>query len=696
QVKIRGFRLEPGEVEAALELHPALGAAVAMVREDVPGDRRLVAYLVPRGGAAVPAPRELRDFLSARLPAHAVPQAFVPLEALPLTRNGKLDREALPAPATCEAEPAAALSGPFEELLAGIWCEVLGVERVAADDDFFERGGHSLQGTRVLARISAALGVELPLHKLFERPTLRGLAAELGGAGEPGEPGERPPPPLVPLPPEQERPLSFAQERLWFLDQLAPGSALYNMPAALELRGELAPATLARALACVRRRHEVLRSRFVASAAGPLLRRAAPGGPALPQVDLAALPATARQAEARRLAWQEARRPFDLARGPLLRATLLRLAPRRHRALVTLHHIASDGASMELLYGEVVELYAALASGLPCPLAELPVQYADFAAWQRSCLAGEPLERQLAHWRRRLDGASLVLELPADRARPPVASSRGGTVARLLAAPLAAELRQLAHRQGSTLFMLVLAGWQALLSRYTGRVDFLLGTPVSTRERVETEALIGPFVNTLVLRADLAGDPELATLVGRCRETTLEAHRHRGLPFERLVEELQPARDMSRNALVQVLLSVEGPAPGPRSAAGLALIPKALPAGSAKFDLSLAVAAAPPGLVARLEYASDLFDAATAARALGHLQTLLGAAVAEPRTRLSQLPLLGDGEQAQLLREWSDSALAAPAAECLHHLFEEQARRSPERVALVAGEERLSYGELNR
>ncbi len=715
QVKLRGFRIELGEIEAVLLAHPAVGDAVVVAREQMQEkklqvERRLVAYLVPRRGSpASVSSAELRSWLSQRLPEHMLPAAFVWLPALPLTPNGKVDRKALPEPEAVEAAAGyVAPRTPAEERLAGIWAEVLGRERVGVYDSFFELGGHSLLAMRVVSRLRARLGVELPVRRVFEHPTLAALATEIDACGGAGGG-----PPLLRSPGE-EPVASFAQQRLWFLDRLEPGSALYNIPVALRVRGRLAPAALWWSLTAVVARHEVLRTTFAEVAGHPVPVVATAAACPLPVVDLGGLGAAARQHEAARLAAEQALRPFDLARGPLLRAALLRLhdgggaaapadaesdASSQH-LLLTLHHVAADGWSLGVLLREVAALYGAAQEGAAARLPDLPIQYADFARWQRQWLAGEALKSQLTYWRERLAGAP-SLELPTDRPRPPLPSGRGGEVAAPLTAGLAGAVEALAHRNRSTPFMALLAAWDALLHRYGGGTDLVVGSPVAGRIRPDVERLIGCFVNTLALRTDLGAQtcaPSFRELLGRVRETALGAYAHQDLPFERLVEELQPVRDPSRTPIFQVMLVLQNAPLGPIALPGVALEPLAVPVRTAKFDLTLVLSERQGELVAELAFSRDLFDAATAARILRHFRALLTAAVAtEAETAITALPLLDAAERHQLLCEWAGATPPYPRQRCVHELVAEHARRRPEAVALLWGEEEvasLTYGEL--
>jgi amino acid adenylation domain-containing protein len=705
QVKVRGYRIELGEIEAALLAHPQVRATVVVALGESAGDRSLAAYFVTADEPA-PTAGELRDHLRGRLAEPMIPSSFTRLERLPLNPNGKVDRKALPAPEIEGMESGAlaaprALSGPLEELLAGIWAEVLERgELPGAGDDFFELGGHSLLAIRVVSRVREALGIELPLRALFAAPTLAELAAAVaeqqGTAEDPTASAASAP--ITPLADRSDLPLSFAQQRLWLLDRLEPGSTVYNLPLAYRIDGRLDAVALERAFGEVLRRHEVLRTTFAAvEASGEPRLVVAPSHPfPLPRIDLSGLPAAAGEAEAGRLADAEAGRPFDLAAGPLVRALLLVTGIAGQHLLVTMHHIASDGWSVDVLLGELAALYRAFAAGLPSPLPELPIQYADFAAWQRRWLAGPVLESQLAYWRRQLAGAPEALDLPTDRPRPAVETSRGTHFSTPLPAALAAGIRTLSRGREATLFMTLLAGFAAQLHRMTGATDVLLGSPVANRNRAEIEGLLGFFVNTLVMRVDLAGDPSFGTLIDRVRETALAAYAHQDVPFERLVEELAPQRSLARSPLVQVSFVLGVEARVHELAPGLPLVP--LPVGyeTSKFDLTLALDLLDDALVADLEFRTDLLDRTTVARWVDHFAQLLAAAVAHPEAPVSTFDLLSPAERHQLAREWNDTAAAPASPLCLHQLFEAQAARTPEAVALVSpdGRRRLSYREL--
>ncbi|HEY6324588.1 MAG TPA: condensation domain-containing protein, partial [Thermoanaerobaculia bacterium] len=592
-------------------------------------------------------------------------------------------------------------AGAAEELLAALWEELLGVERVAAGDDFFALGGHSLLAAQLVARIAQSFGVELPLRAVFDAPSLERLAAAVAAARLAGAGEELPP--LCPVPRGGELPLSFAQERLWVLDRLAPGSPAYNVPALLALDGALDRGALAAAWRALVRRPEALRTTFELRGARTVQVVAAEGCRELPLVDLAGLPPAIAAPEASRWAAAEARRAFDLARGPLLRAALLCERPERHLLLLNLHHIVVDGWSLGILVRELAALYAAARGGAAAALPALPVQYADYAVWQRESLGGGRLAALLAYWRARLAPPLAPLDLPADRPRPAVQSFRGGRRQRLLAADLGPAVGRLGRRHGATAFMTLLAGFLALLHRHTGQPRIAVGSPVANRRRRELEGVVGLFLNTLVLDADLGDDPAFTALLGRVRESALAAYDHQEMPFERLVAELRPERDLARAPLVSVLFSLDQvPAPPP-AMAGLTLEPLAVPSEAAKLDLALVLRDGGEGLLASLSYSADLFDAASIDRLAGHFERLLASALAAPERRVSQLELLEAGERHQLLVEWNATA-RAPEGRGVIQMFEAQAARTPGAPALalagLEGEredrERLSYADLNR
>ncbi|MCP4656406.1 MAG: AMP-binding protein, partial [bacterium] len=699
QIQLRGFRIELGEIESVLAAHAAVRECVVVARGDGLGDAlpaRLVAYVAT--GDAAPDLRELRAFVRRSLPEHMVPSAFVVIEVLPLLPSGKVDRAALPEPeASALAEAFVAPGDPSEELLAEIWAAVLGVERVGAEDNFFELGGHSLLATQVVSRIRETFGVEVALPRLFEAPTVAELAAVVRALRD--EQQGLAAPPMLRIPrdhrglPRQAVPLSFAQQRLWFLDQFEPGSPLYNIYHAVPLGGTVSPVVLARIFNEVVRRHEVLRTTFAMLEGRPLQVIAAELELPLPEVDLQGLPERDREAETWRLARREARLPFDLGRGPLVRITLVRLAAEYQMVLMTMHHIVSDGWSRGVLMNEVTALREALSRGETAPpLPELPIQYADFACWQRQWLEGEVLEAELGYWREQLAGVPQRLELPTDRPRPVMQTFSGRHLPVPLSEELAGGLPALGRQQGATRFMTFLAAFKALLSRWTGQTDVVVGTPIAGRTRKEMEGLIGFFVNTLVLRADLSRNPTFRELLARVRQVALDGYAHQDLPFERLVEELAPERDLGTNPLFQVMFVLQNaPSTGvelPEVTVGT----MGVEGGTAKFDLTLFLRES--GLGGTLEYNTDLFDATTMARLAAQFARLLGGIVEDPERRLADLPLLSAAERHQLLEAWNDTGAPSPRAAGVAELFRAQAVRTPERVALVLGAEQVSYRGL--
>ncbi|HVR96518.1 MAG TPA: condensation domain-containing protein, partial [Thermoanaerobaculia bacterium] len=680
QVKLRGFRVELGEIEQVLLECPGVRSAAVTVREG----RSLVAHVVPGLDVAT-----LRSELESRLPAYMVPSSFQFLERLPVTPHGKVDRKALESSERTYGVPVAPRT-PMEEMVAGLFAEVLKVERVGASDSFFDLGGHSLLATRLTSRIQAVCGVELPVRSVFESPTVADLAACLEQAD-----GSFRLPPIEPVPRRGRLPLSFAQQRFWFLYRMDPESPVYNVPLCLRLRGELRVEALAASLGETARRHEAIRTTFDEFEGEPVQVIAPAGAVPLPVIDLAGLPGPARESEVRRLAAEESRRPFDLVRGPVLRASLVVLGERDHMALLTMHHIASDAWSMGVLMRELATLYGARMAGRPSPLLDPAVQYADFASWQRRWLSGTVLESELGYWRQRLEGAP-VLDLPIDRPRPAVQTFAGETLPFALPAGLSSRLQRLSQGLGATLFMTLLPVFQTLLGRYAGLSEVSVGAPVAGRNRLQTEELIGCFVNTLVLRTDLSGDPGFADLVARVRELSLAAYAHQDLPFERVVQDLHPERDPSRSPLFQVMFSWQNTPLERIDVPGISLEPVTAAHGTAKFDLTLSMAEAGDRLAGALEYNRDLFDGATAARLIGHLETLFAGVAADPLARLSALPLLTPGERQQMLAEWNDTRAPHPLDRPIHELFELQAARTAEAPAVLFEGDGMTYRTLDR
>ncbi|MGA9768120.1 MAG: amino acid adenylation domain-containing protein, partial [Blastocatellia bacterium] len=701
QVKIRGFRIELGEIEAALERHPVVEHAVVMKREDKSGNGSLVAYVVlsheadkrAKNGSDNLAPA-LRRHLKDSLPNYMVPSAFVEIKRLPLTPSGKLDRKALPAPDQI-IDSGSAYNAPrsqVEEILCGIWEQILGSGRVGIEENFFEVGGHSLLAAQVISRIRDVLRVELPLRILFESPTVAGLAQELEQATWQRLGAE---PEILPISRDRLLPLSYAQQRLWFIDQLEPGSSAYNVPTAVRLRGELDVAALRRSISEIIRRHEVLRTSFPQREGQPFQQINPACELDMPVIDLSEEAVKEAEATAQRVVGEETQQGFDLRRGPMLRAKLIRIGEADHVLVVTMHHVASDGWSVGILIREFTKLYRAYSEGEEAVVEEMRLQYADFAVWQREYLKGEVLEEQMKYWKGQLEGVS-ALELPTDRLRPPVASHTGEWVRFSWDQELTAHLKALARQEGATLFMVLLAGFQLLLSRYSGQRDVAIGTDVANRNRSEIEGLIGFFINQLVLRCCVDPQNSFEHLLRQVRKVTLDAYQHQDLPFEKLVDELSPQRDMSRSPLFQVKLVLQNTPHEQLSLGTLRLESFELESKQIKLDLNLMFDERADQLMGALNYSTDLFDPQTAQALVQHLRVLLAAAVVDPKRPVGQLPLMSQEEREQLLFVWNDTKLDYGTPDCVQVLFEQQARNNPATVAVVYEDQHLSYAELNR
>ncbi|MEM1207545.1 MAG: condensation domain-containing protein, partial [Acidobacteriota bacterium] len=678
QVKVRGFRVELGEIEAALGHHPGVAAQAVALQSDDAGSTRLVAFVVAEGGGA-PSAGELRAFLGRSLPDYLVPSAYQVLDRLPLTPNGKVNRGALPTFDFSKAGLGETVVEPrtdVERRLADLWRGILKADRLSVDANFFELGGHSLLGTQLLSRVRDVFGVDLPLRALFQAPTVAELAGQLEAADTVGSFGTEP----ILERAQGEPELSPGQRRLWFLHRLDPGSPVYNIPVAFELRGDLDTKALARALSEIVARHDVLRSRYLERGGRPAVVIDPPSSLDLPVEALPAEDPIRLEAALRR----EARDPFDLEADPMLRARLYRLGERHHVLALTVHHIASDGWSHTLIAEEMATLYGAFRRGEPSPLEPLPLQYADVTAWRDAVLSAGSLERDLAWWRRNLE--SLVpTEIPGDRPRPPVQSFRGGLLVVDLQRGLSEALRSLARRRGRTLFATMLAGFYAVLSRYAGTLDLAVGTPSAGRDRSELESLVGFFVNSLVLRCDLSGDPDFDDVAARAEESFLGAQAHGAVPFDKLVEELQPERDTSRNPFFQLFFQVLDLDLAPKMAD---LDVRAVDAhsGTAKFDLGLTLFDRTDGMRIEAEYATDLFDPATVERFLGAYETLLTAAVEDPTQKLSTLPVIPRADRELLEETWNATAEDYPPNERLGDLLDRQAAATPDAVALVTAD----------
>ncbi|HJP94904.1 MAG TPA: amino acid adenylation domain-containing protein [Pyrinomonadaceae bacterium] len=648
QVKLRGFRIELGEIEAVLRTHAAVRESVVVVNDAGRDDKRLVAYVVAEPRATTG--NELRTYLKERLPEYMVPSVFMLLEELPLTASGKVDHRRLPEPEGVRPELAAGYVAPttaVEELVAGMWAEVLGLERVGVNDNFFDLGGHSLVAIQVISRVRETFQVELKLDKFFATPTVSALAKVIAAAQARGE--ESKTQRITPVGRELPLPLSYAQQRLWFIDQLEPGNPFYNIPSAIRLRGNLNVAALERSFNEIVRRHETLRSNFLSQEGQPV-QVVAPARPLkLEVIDLQPLPEAERETEAHRLAMADALCPFNLAHDALLRVTLLRLTDKEHVVLVTMHHIVSDGWSMGLLIKEVAVCYATFSVGRPALLEPLPIQYGDFAVWQRDYLQGENLEQLLSYWRKQLAGLP-TLELPTDHQRPAIQSLRGAYQVSELPSELIASIDALSRKEGVSTFMMLLAVFNTLLYRYTGQTDIVVGTDAANRNRVETEGLIGFFLNHLVLRTDLSGEPTFLELLARVRGVSLGAFAHQDMPFDLLVKALKPKRDLSHTPLFQVLFVVQN-APMPSfELPELSLSTLEADNGTTKFDLSLFITESAAGLHAIWKYSADIFYPETIKRMADNFQKLLEAAVADPSQTVTALTQrLNDSEREQQL-----------------------------------------------
>ncbi|MEM4990087.1 amino acid adenylation domain-containing protein [Collimonas sp. H4R21] len=690
QVKIRGFRIELGEIEAKLASHPAVREAVVIAREDNPGDKRLVAYIIASEEIDAAA---LRSHLSVSMPEYMVPAAYVMLAALPLTPNGKLDRKHLPAP---EADAYAASGyvapeGETEIALAAIWSQLLRVDRIGRHDNFFSLGGHSLIAVQMISRIRQAFAIEVAISTLFACPVLRDFSAQLLA----GSHSVRPP--LTAATAAEREQLSFAQQRLWFLEQMGGVSHAYHIPLGLQLRGELDRVALVQALERLVFRHEALRTSFAAKEGHGAIQRVAAADVShfhLLEHDLRHHPE--RDAELERQLAVEAARPFDLAQGPLIRGLLLQETRTRHTLLITAHHIVSDGWSTAILLDEISALYNAYHEGRHDPLPPLTVQYPDYAAWQRRWISGAVLEQQAAYWKQSLAGAPTLLEVPADYPRPPQQDYAGSSIDTTLDATLTRKLKALSQRHGSTLYMTLLGSWTLLLGRLAGQDDIVIGTPAANRSQQEAEGLIGFFVNTLALRIRLPENATVASLLAHVRQQALAAQQHQEIPFEQVVEHTHPVRSMAHSPLFQVMFAWQNAPQGKLQLSGLELAPLAVRQVTAKFDLTLALGESGDAVTGSLEYATALFEPGTVQRYLGYWHRLLQAMVADDGQQIASLPLTGEAER-QLLDEWNATQVTYPERESLlHQLCEVQAARTPQAVAVEQGTQQLSYAELNR
>ncbi|WP_339852591.1 amino acid adenylation domain-containing protein, partial [uncultured Nisaea sp.] len=693
QVKIRGVRVELGEIEAVLSGHPAVTEAAIIVYGHASA-RRLAAYVATTGEQADPKSlqSDLMAHLRAALPAPMVPSSLTLLAQLPKTSSGKLDRRALAEPSVTLSEESVAPRNQDEELLTGIWSELLGHDRIGVTDDFFELGGHSLIAMRLVTRLRDSFDVDLPLSALFEAPTIAGLAERIDQLRG----GDRLPP-ITSAPDAQTSPLSFAQRRLWFLEQLEGPSATYNMPATLELRGVLDEKALGRAARALIERQTSLRSCFPSRAGEPVAELVAPYDP-LKVTDLSTLPADARMPEAERLSRSHGAQPFDLSEGPLFRLHLLRFDDRTHWLLFNIHHIISDGWTIDILVRDFAALYRAEThgdQGMAASLPDLTITSGDFARWQNDWFQGETLSHELDHWIAELDGAPTLLELPADRPHPKTRSYRGGLVTRALDPALAAKLRAFNRAESATDFMTLISAFGLLLSRYSDQHDLLIGSPVANRRLRECEDLAGMFVNILTLRWRDEDLPDFSALVAETRRRCLRAYANQDLPFELLVDHLHPERSLVHSPLFQVMFVMQN-APMERLVFdGTEARPLAPPVAVSKFDLTLYVEPDGDGFVTRWEYNADIFDEARIARMAGHFEQLLGAAISRPHLALGDLGLI-TGPERSALTHWRDGASTDLSWDTLIDAIEAQAAQRPDAPALVDRRESLDFDMVNR
>lgn len=746
QIKLRGFRIELREIELALAEHPLVREVAVVLRSAKPvaegghhpqvegSEKQLVAFVSQLPGSQELTTNELQSFARAKLPEYMLPTGFVVLPELPINPNGKVDRKALESPSKYPLEPFLSSTfesgyeaprNPIESRMAELWVELLGASRVGIQDNFFDLGGHSLLATQLVSHIQEVFQVELPLRLLFEMPTIAGLAPEIErrqqplatdevgpikAASSPGVEGAVLTIPRLPRDPETqlllEPPvLSFAQQRLWFLDQFEPGTPNYNIPSAIRWNGPLALDVLEKCVNEIVRRHEVLRTSILTEDGRPVQEIQPALHVKIPVEDISALESTEREARARQLAEAEARQPFDLSQAPLFRVQLIRLAPEEHLMLLTFHHIISDGWSSGVMVREMAALYPLFLSGGKDSTGVLPrldIQYADFAAWQRSWLQGAVLQQQLDYWRNQLADSPTLLELPTDRPRPAVQTINGDVISFDLSPERAALLNDLSRKAGATIFMTLLAAFNILLMRYTGQTDINVGTPIANRNRKQIENLVGFFVNTLVLRTNLSDQPSFLQVIDRVKQAALGAYAHQDIPFEMLVNELQPERDTSHTPLFQVMFVMQNIPITDMELPGVNLSSMDSSTGAAMFDLTLTMEEHPQGLSGGFEYNTDLFDSATIRRMINHFKTLLSNLVDHPDKPVEFLPMLTSGELDQIFVEWNQSQAFDLPGLAVHQLFEKQVERTPDALALVgldgpaAEPVQLSYAQLNQ
>ncbi len=708
QVKIRGVRIELQELDNILYSTGLVEAAVVASQIDQMGNSFLVAYLVPSAGRSGQCqPDAIRRAFVSAVPAYMVPSAFVVLKELPRTATGKIDRSSLPAfdmqktTKLSESTHKGSETETIHSRIARVFADVLGVAEIDENVDFFTLGGHSLLATLVVSRLRRIFKADVPLVALFETPTVVGLAARLEAMLSPvsedmSVPSVHAEHQILPVERGGSLSASFAQQRLWFLEQFQPGSALYNILVPVRIEGALDADALGRAITEVVQRHEVLRTVLVMRQ-GELIQEIMPAEhAALTRLDLRETPAPDQHALLQQILNAYAGEPFDLARGPLVRALLVRLSDEEHTLSISMHHLVHDDWSLNIFLRELAGIYQANVLETHTKLPALPIQYADFSVWQRKWLRGEVLEGQLSYWRTQLANLPVLLEMPTDRPRPSMQGIHGGKLALVLEARLGEQVRELGRQHEATLFMTLIAVFQVLLMRYSRQEDIAVGTPIANRNRVEIEGLIGFFVNTLIFRGDLRGDPTFADLLARTRETALGAYAHQDLPFEKLVEELCPARNLSHTPLFQVMFALQNASMAQLNAAGLRITPVEIRTFAVRYDLTLTVEElAGGGLVLHADYCTDIFNAETIEGLLRHYENLLRSVTAAPSAHLSELSLLGAAERELIVDGWNATARSLEPFTFVHQLFEAQARRTPNACALEFEHQQLSYWQLN-
>jgi amino acid adenylation domain-containing protein len=695
QVKVRGLRIELGEIEATLTQHPLVQEAVVVACEQSAGEKMLAAFIVMDGMAA--STSQIRQWLKQKLPAYMIPSALIAVEKMPLMPNGKVDRRGLSAASQLKRQHIHARQlprTPIEEVVAGIWCQLLKVEDVSVTENFFEMGGHSLMATQVVSRVREVLQVEVSVREVFEKPTIAEIAQHIEEVIRAGQ--QQMEPALVAMSRAGRSPLSFGQQRLWFLDQLEGGGNTYNIPIGIRMEGRLNLETLGQSFNQIIRRHEVLRTVFGSEDGEPVQLIQPYESRAVQLIDLSELSGEQRETVGRQITQEAGGREFDLAVGPVITATVVKEAESSHVLVISVHHIACDGWSVGVLMREMSRLYEDYISGRGSSLEELTIQYVDYALWQREKMRGEAAEKQLRYWRQKLEGAPEQMRVIEDRVRNVTKGRRGGIEEVELEEEVAAGLRQFSRREGVSLYMALLAAFKVLLKAYTGVSDIVIGTAIANRNRAEIEGMIGFFVNTMVLRTDLSGEPSFREVLRRIREVALGAYVHQEIPFEKLVEAIDPERSLSRMPLFQVMFVLQKEDAGNLQMRGIEASKLGIEIGADKFDLTLSIRECEQNISAVLHYNTELFDAVTIKRMLGHYVRLLKKASEWPEQRITESRMLSDREIHQLLKEWNATDSDYSKHECIHTLFERQVERTPEAIAVIYETESLTYAELNR